>query len=352
MLMLLSSNAVRDGGAPDPHLPGPDVQLTNSGRLTFGGLVSGDSHPSLFSSASSSGKQSGARPRSRMELILGYRLGESLGRHWPSVQGGLDGIASALSEVMRSRDVSTRQTASQAALSGDLGATGLPDARMDRGTVGAAMPVDGDCVEMEFLTYLELPLRLAAGVDQPVGLSIGRELCSESEPPSEDAWRTTLHCHLPELGEVEVRIRLCGSCLVAAIVAEDVNRTDWLDARLGELRLLLKRSSIPAPQLAVHCALSAARSLPHAGRPDLPVEAFTSSGAASPAETSASEIFASVRRAGIRIHESRELVSALSRFSRLGSLPRSLPLSIAEFLAWIFRVERGLHMERTQQALA
>lgn len=56
----------------------------------------------------------------------------------------------------------------------------------------------------------------------------------------------------------------------------------------------------------------------------------------------ADAIIERARAAGIAIHESRELVSALMGFDLDQRIPPALYVAVAEVLAWAWRLEQGL----------
>lgn len=105
--------------------------------------------------------------------------------------------------------------------------------------------------QLDVLDSRQLHLHLTTGADHPVALMIGQERAHDAPDADAGTWVTELNCHLPELGEVKARLRLQGSRLAISLTAEDADRSDWLDARLGELRIMLERSGLPAPQLDV-----------------------------------------------------------------------------------------------------
>lgn len=105
--------------------------------------------------------------------------------------------------------------------------------------------------QLDVLDSRQLHLHLATGAERPVELMIGEERSPDAAATAAGTWVTELKCHLPELGEVHACLRLQGNRLAVAITAEDADRSDWLDARLGELRIMLERSGLPAPQLDV-----------------------------------------------------------------------------------------------------
>jgi flagellar biosynthesis protein len=61
----------------------------------------------------------------------------------------------------------------------------------------------------------------------------------------------------------------------------------------------------------------------------------------------AGEIIRRAREAGVFVHESRELVGVLMQVELDRHIPPALYLAIAELLAWVHRVERGIEQERS-----
>lgn len=105
--------------------------------------------------------------------------------------------------------------------------------------------------QLDVLDSRQLHLHLSTGAERPVELMIGQERRQDATDSEAGTWVTELNCYLPELGEVKARLRLQGSRVAIAITAQDADRSDWLDARLGELRIMLERSGLAAPQLDV-----------------------------------------------------------------------------------------------------
>ncbi|MDX2218599.1 MAG: flagellar hook-length control protein FliK [Burkholderiales bacterium] len=105
--------------------------------------------------------------------------------------------------------------------------------------------------QLDVLDSRQLHLHLITGAEHPVELMIGQERAHDAADTDAGTWVTELNCQLPELGVVNARLRLQGSRLAIALIAEDADRSDWLDARLGELRIMLERSGLPAPLLDV-----------------------------------------------------------------------------------------------------
>lgn len=64
----------------------------------------------------------------------------------------------------------------------------------------------------------------------------------------------------------------------------------------------------------------------------------------------AMEIIRRAREAGVYVHESRELVGVLMQVELDRHIPPSLYLAVAELLAWVHRVERGLGAAREAQS--
>lgn len=60
----------------------------------------------------------------------------------------------------------------------------------------------------------------------------------------------------------------------------------------------------------------------------------------------AGEIIRRAREAGVYVHESRELVGVLMQVELDRQIPPALYLAIAEILAWVHRVERGIGQAR------
>lgn len=56
----------------------------------------------------------------------------------------------------------------------------------------------------------------------------------------------------------------------------------------------------------------------------------------------AEEIISRAREHGIFVHESPELVALLSQVDLDGQIPAQLYVAVAELLAWIYQVERGM----------
>ncbi len=56
----------------------------------------------------------------------------------------------------------------------------------------------------------------------------------------------------------------------------------------------------------------------------------------------ADEIIRRAREAGVFVHESREMVSLLMGLDLDQRIPPELYVAVAELLAWIYRVEKGL----------
>jgi hypothetical protein len=104
------------------------------------------------------------------------------------------------------------------------------------------------------LATRQLHLHLLPGQDAPVSLMIGQEHSADQSAdcaPDLQAWVTEIECTLPELGTVHARLRLLGDQLAVTVHAADGTRADWLDAQLGELRVLLERSGLTPALLEV-----------------------------------------------------------------------------------------------------
>jgi flagellar biosynthesis protein len=56
----------------------------------------------------------------------------------------------------------------------------------------------------------------------------------------------------------------------------------------------------------------------------------------------AAEIIRRAHEAGVFVHESRELVGLLMQVDLDAHIPPALYVAIAELLAWVYRVERGI----------
>jgi flagellar biosynthesis protein len=56
----------------------------------------------------------------------------------------------------------------------------------------------------------------------------------------------------------------------------------------------------------------------------------------------AEQIIARAREAGVFVHESKELVSLLMQLDLDQQIPPQLYQAVAEVLAWVYRIERGL----------
>lgn len=56
----------------------------------------------------------------------------------------------------------------------------------------------------------------------------------------------------------------------------------------------------------------------------------------------ADEIIRRAREAGVFVHESREMVSLLMGLDLDQRIPPELYVAVAELLAWIYRIERGM----------
>jgi flagellar biosynthesis protein len=56
----------------------------------------------------------------------------------------------------------------------------------------------------------------------------------------------------------------------------------------------------------------------------------------------ADEIIRRAREAGVFVHESREMVALLMGLDLDQRIPPELYIAVAELLAWIYRVEKGL----------
>lgn len=57
----------------------------------------------------------------------------------------------------------------------------------------------------------------------------------------------------------------------------------------------------------------------------------------------ADEIIRRAREAGVFVHESREMVALLMGLDLDQRIPPELYVAVAELLAWIYRVEKGLN---------
>lgn len=57
----------------------------------------------------------------------------------------------------------------------------------------------------------------------------------------------------------------------------------------------------------------------------------------------ADEIIRRAREAGVFVHESREMVALLMGLDLDQRIPPELYMAVAELLAWIYRVEKGLN---------
>jgi flagellar biosynthesis protein len=56
----------------------------------------------------------------------------------------------------------------------------------------------------------------------------------------------------------------------------------------------------------------------------------------------AEQIIARAREAGIFVHESKELVSLLMQLDLDQQIPPQLYQAVAEVLAWVYKIERGM----------
>ena len=56
----------------------------------------------------------------------------------------------------------------------------------------------------------------------------------------------------------------------------------------------------------------------------------------------AEQIIARAKQAGVYVHESRDLVSLLMQVDLDRHIPPQLYVAVAELLAWLYRLERGL----------